>query len=112
MTVDLFAHFPLRKGRTHESCGPGATGFALALAGQLGGAVMWVGASWNARALNPVGFSAFFDPQRLLLARPKTHSETLAVAEEALRGSGQNLGVMRCVFCLRRSAFRRGQRPL
>ncbi|MGR3722395.1 ImuA family protein [Abyssibius alkaniclasticus] len=98
MSADLFSHFPLRKGRTHESCGPGATGFALALAGQGAdqgsGAVMWVRPGWDGSALNPVGFGAYLDPQRLLLARPKTHAETLAVAEEALRSGAVPLVVV------------------
>ncbi len=85
MPNDAFPHFPLRKNRTHEVCGPGALVFACALTAHGKGPVFWVCESWKTDHINPPGFSSFFDPKRLFLARTKDQLEMLAVAEEALR---------------------------
>nr|WP_309501636.1 hypothetical protein [uncultured Roseovarius sp.] len=94
MTARLTDQFPPRRGRTHEVQGPGAIGFALALAGRLGGVVLWVMQGWQGRQLNPVGAAEYLDPQRLLIARTRDEAETLAVAEEALRAGAVTLVVM------------------
>lgn len=91
---DLFDLFPLRKGRTHEAFGPGASGFAFALGGVLGGTVLWIADSSRTEGINPAGFSLYLDPQRLLLARAGDQAEILAVAEEALRSGAVALVVM------------------
>lgn len=75
---------PLRKGRVHEACGPGAVGFA-AVAAARGGAVLWVREGWQNEIINPVGLAAFFDPSAVLMAQTRDQGETLAVAEEALK---------------------------
>jgi protein ImuA len=94
MAPVLHDTFPLRKGRTHEVFGPGATGFAAICAAGLQGPVIWVRESWQSDTLAPVGLSAFFDPARLLVAQAQNQIELLAVAEEALRDGAVPLVVM------------------
>ncbi|AJE46160.1 ImuA family protein [Celeribacter indicus] len=76
--------FPLRPGRVHEVCGPGAMAFAL-LAAPAQGTVVWLREAWMAEGLMPLGIAPFLDPSRLLVARPKDQTDSLAAAEEALR---------------------------
>jgi len=94
MMSDLSDHFPLRRGRTHEVFGPGALGFAFALAGQMGGPVLWIVEAWRSDQINPVGFSLYLDVEKLLLARAGNPDEVLAVAEEALRSGAVTLVVL------------------
>ena len=94
MTRAFAQQFPLRPGRTHEAFGAGAVGFALALAGQGGGTVLWIMQAWQARQINPVCISAYLDPQRLLIAKTPDEQGTLAVAEEALRSGALRFVVM------------------
>lgn len=75
---------PLREARVHEVCGPGVVSFAAVAAARVG-AVLWVREAWQTEVLNPVGLSTFFEPSKLLLAQTKDQTETLAIAEEALK---------------------------
>lgn len=77
--------FPLCATRMHEVCGPGATGFAAIAAAGGAGPLIWIAEGWRTERLNPVALSRFFDPRRLLIAATRDQTETLAVAEEALR---------------------------
>ena len=83
--TEFRTHFPPVNARTHEVCGPSALSFALALAGQLGGTVLWLREAWWGDQINPVGFAPYLDPQKLLLALAPSHLDLLASAEEALR---------------------------
>lgn len=85
--------FPLRTTRVHEACGPGASSFAAVCCVGVNG-VLWVREAWQSDVLNPVGLSAFFDPARLLMARTKDQTDSLAVAEEALRDGALPLVVV------------------
>jgi len=84
MIVTTDIPLPLRNARVHEACGPGAVSFAAVTAAG-GGAVLWVREAWQAETINPVGLSTFFDPSNMLLVQTKNQTETLAVAEEALK---------------------------
>jgi protein ImuA len=75
----------LAPGRVHEATGPGRLAFALALAGRLEGPVLWAGDARARDGLYAPGLSAFFDPARLILARPAGPLAVLQVVEEALR---------------------------
>lgn len=75
----------LRPARVHEVCGRAATAFAAIMAGRVAGAVLWVREAWLPEALHPHGLGAFLPPERLLLARTDSQTDSLAVAEEALR---------------------------
>lgn len=85
MQSDLSVCFPLRSSRVHEVFGPGATAFAAVTVARTQGIALWVREAWLPDTLNPLGFAPFFDPSRLLLARPASQADSLAVAEEALK---------------------------
>lgn len=84
----------LRPARVHEVCGPGATGFAAVACAQGKGCVLWLREGWQAGTLDPLGFSEFCDPARILIARTADQADTLAVAEEALRDGAVTLVVI------------------
>ncbi|MDN5788867.1 ImuA family protein [Pseudorhodobacter sp.] len=85
MTTCLFTGLPLRPARVHEVFGPAAAGFACIAGAQAPGAVLWIQESRTAETLNPNGIAPLLDPARLLLARSANQTDSLAVAEEALR---------------------------
>ncbi|MBW6419258.1 ImuA family protein [Celeribacter sp. PS-C1] len=87
MRVDFHTVFPLRRGRVHEAYGPGSVGFAVMsfAAMAASGACLWIREGWLSDTLTPQGLLPFFDPARVLLARPKDQTDALAVAEEALK---------------------------
>ena len=93
MTATTDIPLPLRNARVHEACGPGAASFAVVAAAR-GGDVLWVREAWQTEAINPVGLSVFFDPSKLLLAQTGDQTETLAVAEEALRDGSVPLVIL------------------
>lgn len=86
--------FPLKKSRTHEVCGAGSYGFAFALMADCGGAGLWLREDWDARQVNPAGFADFLDPTKLILCSAHDQTETLALAEEALRSGAVSFVVM------------------
>ncbi|GKY86505.1 ImuA family protein [Sinisalibacter aestuarii] len=86
-------HFPLRKARVHEVSGPGAVSFA-AVSAVRAGQILWVREGWHGEMINPVGLAAFFDPACMLMARTRDQSESLAVAEEALKDGAVPLVVI------------------
>lgn len=86
--------FPPTKARTHEVCGAGAYMFAFTLAAQLADPVIWVREGWDTRQVNPTGFLDFISPSALTICNTEDQTETLAVAEEALRSGAVSLVVM------------------
>lgn len=72
-------------GRVHEAAGPTGRVFAAALAGRLAGPVLWIADRRGGEMLYPQGLAPFFDPARLILARPAGARALLQTAEEALR---------------------------
>ena len=77
-------------GRAHELCGPARLTLAAMIAGRAeaaggGGPVLWIRPAHAEGRLNPDGLAAFFDPGRLVLARPQREADVLWLAEEALR---------------------------
>ena len=75
----------LARGRVHEICGPARWSFALWLAGQSHGPVIWIAPDWERAALNPDGMAEWADPGRFLFVRPSRSQDLLWCAEEALR---------------------------
>lgn len=55
---------------------------------------MWVREGWDATQINPNGFAEFIDPSELTVCSTKDQTQTLAVAEEALRSGAVSLVVM------------------
>ena len=86
--------FPLRPARMHEVCGAGATGFAALMAQARHGPVLWVREGWQGDRLHPLGLQAFMDPARLLVAQTPSQTDSLAVAEEALKDGALALVVV------------------
>lgn len=84
---------PLKPGRVHEACGPGAWVFAAVQAGRAG-TVVWCQERWQSDGLHPLGLLPFCDPSRVLLMRPARHLELLAVAEEVLRDGSVPMVIM------------------
>jgi protein ImuA len=83
----------LAPARVHEAMGAGRLTFALALAGRLEGAVLWVQDARGRDGLYAPGMAAFMDPARLVLARPTGALAVLQAAEEALRSGAAPLVV-------------------
>lgn len=75
----------LAAGRVHEVYGPGAMGFAVAICARTPGRWLWIREGWQPGTLDPQGLAARIDPARLLLARTAGQTDSLAVAEEALK---------------------------
>lgn len=84
----------LRPARVHEVCGPGATAFAAIAAARLGTTALWISEDWHSDVLHPPGLVAFLDPARLLLARTARQTDSLAVAEEALKDGALGLVIV------------------
>lgn len=83
--VALGPDITLRRGRVHEACGPARRTFALWLAGQTQGMVLWISPAWWSERLNPDGIIGFADPARFLFATPDRVEDLLWATEEALR---------------------------
>jgi protein ImuA len=109
MSTGTIPHFPLRRKRAHEVCGPGARFFAIAQCASVEGTVLWVRESWQHDVLNPTGFSAMIDPDRLILANAADQADGLAISEEALRSGAVPLVVIELSRPLSFTAGRRLQ---
>jgi len=83
----------LALGRVHEACGPARHRFALWLAAQTQGPVMWIAPEWGADHLNPCGMMPFIDPARLLLVQAKRAEDVLWSMEELLRSGAVTFAV-------------------
>lgn len=83
----------LERGRVHEGCGAARRSFALWLAAQTEGPVIWIAPAWQAEALNPDGVAPLIDPGRLLFVTPRRAPDLLWCAEESLRAGAVALVV-------------------
>lgn len=100
--------FPLLTARVHEACGSLAVGFAAVAAAQAGD-LLWVRESWQPQGTSIDGLATYLDASQLLLAQTQNQTETLAVAEEALRDGSVPLVVMELTAPLSLTAGRRLQ---
>lgn len=100
--------YPPRKGRVHEACGPASVSFALWTSAQTGAEVLWAREGWQSGQLYPPGFVGL-DPSRLILAQTKSQTDTLAVAEEALRDGAMPVVVLELTAPVSLTAGRRLQ---
>ncbi len=83
----------LARGRAHEVCGTARRSFALWLAAQMQGMVLWITPAWEVNQLNPDGIIEFIDPARLLFLRADRAEDLLWACEEALRSGAVPLVV-------------------
>jgi protein ImuA len=86
--------FPLRPARVHEASGPATPAFAAVASAQAEGHLLWIKEGWRADIINPIGLLPFFDPARLLMALTRNQTDSLAVAEEALKDGALALVVI------------------
>lgn len=75
----------LKNCRAHEVCGPAALSFALAMAAQAKGPVMFVDFLRSPDRIHPLGAGGFMDMSRMLVAYGASQTELLWISEEALR---------------------------
>ena len=72
-------------GRVHECAGRARRSFALMLAAQLSGPILWITPQYETQRPNPDGIRPFLDPARLLFATPQRPVDSLWSMEETLR---------------------------
>lgn len=100
---------PLLPARVHEAHGPGAAAFAAILSALAQGNCLWIHEAWLSEVLNPLGLAGLVDPGRLLLARTPGQTDSLAVAEEALKDGAMALVVIEITKALNLREGRRLQ---
>jgi protein ImuA len=82
----------LAKGRVHEVMGDSADMFAVLVASQLSGPIIWTGLARDIGSLAPTALQDFIDPARVILTEGVSRGEVLWAAEQALRA--------RCAQCV------------
>jgi protein ImuA len=92
--VALHDQITLDATRVHEACGTARRTFALWLAGQMQGHVLWIVPAWERDRLHPDGMMPFADPARFLFVEPIRAEDVLWSAEEALRSGAIPLVVV------------------
>lgn len=100
--------FPLARGRVHEACGTAAVSFAVRVAAQSGGDVIWIREGWRTGQLNPLGMDGL-DPACVIVAQTRNQIDTLAVAEDALRDGAVSCVVLELTAQIGLTAGRRLQ---
>lgn len=109
MIRDKHNIYPLKTGRVHEVCGPSAMSFAAIHATKAQNTVFWLSEQWRAEQVNPLGVIDILHPDNLIIASTKEQTETLAVAEEALRSGAMSVVIMELNAPLDLTAGRRLQ---
>ncbi len=64
------------------------------VAASMQGTFLWIGETRHAGLPQPLGLAPFLEPARLLLAKTESQTDSLAVAEEALKDGAANGGAL------------------
>ena len=83
----------LAQGRVHEASGPARRSFAMWLAAQTEGPVLWIAPAWGQEKLNSDGVRAWIDPARLVFVSPRRTEDLLWTMEEVLRSGACALSI-------------------
>lgn len=83
----------LAQGRVHEATGPARRTFAMWLAAQMRGPIMWIAQPWQPDRLNGDSLQDFVDPGRLVFVSPKRAEDVLWTMEEVLRSGVVSLAI-------------------
>ncbi|MEM1072939.1 MAG: hypothetical protein AAF665_02200 [Pseudomonadota bacterium] len=83
----------LNQTRVHEASGPARRTFAMWLAAQTDGPIIWVSPPWGQDPLHADGVAAWIDPARLVFVSPKRPEDLLWTMEEVLRSGAVALCV-------------------
>jgi len=92
-SLTLHGDIALPLARVHEVCGPSRRTFAMWLAGQTRGPILWISPLWEVNQPNPDGMCAFVDPGRFIFVAPRRGEDLLWCVEEALRAGAVPLVV-------------------
>jgi len=87
-SVVLAKQIQLSKGKIHEAQGDSADMFAVLVAAQLQGPIIWIGLDHDVRSLAPTALQAYLDPARLIMIEAINRLEILWAAEQAIRTTG------------------------
>ena len=79
--------------RVHEVCGSARTRFAVWIAAQTTGPVIWIAPDWARNTPNPCGLSHLIHPSRLIHVTPRRPEDILWCMEEILRAGAIALAV-------------------
>ncbi|AVL51596.1 hypothetical protein CEP88_02515 [Roseobacter denitrificans] len=83
----------LVQGRVHEASGPARRSFAMWLAAQTEGPVLWIAPALGQEKLNSDGVCAWINPARLIFVSPKRTEDLLWTMEEVLRSGAVALSI-------------------
>lgn len=78
-------------GRVHEACGNARHRFALWVAAQTTGPILWIAPNWQSARLMPCGVRDNLDPARLLFIHARRPEDVLWSVEETLRSGAISL---------------------
>ncbi|MBN2631639.1 MAG: hypothetical protein JXR75_14000 [Rhodobacteraceae bacterium] len=81
----------LARARAHEICGPSRLAWALLLAAQTEGPVIWILPSWLPERPHACGIAGYLHPGRLIFAQARRPEDLQWAAEEALRSGAAPL---------------------
>lgn len=79
--------------RLHEACGGARHRFALWLAAQVQGPVLWIAPAWARDRLGPMGISRLVAPGRLVFVAAERPEDVLWCMEETLRSGAVALAI-------------------
>ncbi len=79
--------------RLHEACGPARHRFALWLAAQIKGPILWIAPDWTRDHLSPDAVARLIDPGRLIFVHAQRPEDVLWCMEETLRSGTVPLAV-------------------